>query len=193
MRTIACTDLPPLPQRRDRALCPVSSNRVGSDEAVYRLNEGTGRYARSDRRNRARGPRCRCLNEGTGRYARSALRDEDQVRRPRASTKGPGVMPGQFGPHTRGDSKSKASTKGPGVMPGQRASMTAVTCSVMPQRRDRALCPVSRRLDAARLLVLASTKGPGVMPGQLDASAEGRPAVGRASTKGPGVMPGQAH
>ena len=134
-----------------------------------------------------------CLNEGTGRYARSALRDEDQVRRPRASTKGPGVMPGQFGPHTRGDSKSKASTKGPGVMPGQRASMTAVTCSVMPQRRDRALCPVSRRLDAARLLVLASTKGPGVMPGQLDASAEGRPAVGRASTKGPGVMPGQAH
>ena len=130
------------------------------------LNEGTGRYARSVRRpplcNRKE---CR-LNEGTGRYARSDLGVDAIVRR------------------------RLASTKGPGVMPGQGCAPTSSALGLSPQRRDRALCPVSCHLRALVREHLASTKGPGVMPGQRDGEG-GAVRDHDASTKGPGVMPGQ--
>ena len=156
------------PQRRDRALCPVSCRTPPSRRrAPPRLNEGTGRYARSARGCRTLLSEFACLNEGTGRYARSARHRVGSEVRPDASTKGPGVMPGQFKLDVGVVDAVNASTKGPGVMPGQ----------------------IDRVVVQPRV-VGASTKGPGVMPGQV-LLMDYQPHSVCASTKGPGVMPGQ--
>ena len=153
-------------RNRDRALCPVSDHSRKRRNLPHRLNEGTGRYARSadpmpsydirygqpQRRDRALCPvrapvptdvvppslpqrrdRALCPVSGVSLTCGATTS---------ASTKGPGVMPGQFDGLRYAIAKSVASTKGPGVMPGQTLVLMLSSEGVLPQRRDRALCPV---------------------------------------------------